>query len=383
MKGLLDRGHQVRYLVQDAGPSENYTVLVPRRIPYSSFFLLIERFLYGVLKYKISRPDFGFPQLVRFYREIKYFDPDVVIIKRGRVYSQAARIVGSLLRKPIVMYHQNRMIEEDEKLSMLRSVVRLVLRPRVGFTPASGVFDGDIPVRCGHTYYVPLVCEPSQLKRVRSYEQGGRVKILSIGKYQDLAKKRHDLLIRAVHTLLEKGYDLSITFVGSGHEQDSRLKRLTALCNELYMGSRVIFRLNIPHEQMNEIYAAHDLFVLPSRWEGYGYSVLEAMANGLPVIASNRNGSSDCIDTGVNGYIFESDNLESLTNAIENIIKDHETLEKMGAASREIVKSRYSPTVYHDRLMHLLKAEFGLSDASRNVSAEGLARPRVEGKVEV
>jgi glycosyltransferase involved in cell wall biosynthesis len=189
--------------------------------------------------------------------------------------------------------------------------------------------------------------------------------------------------MQAVHGLVRKGYDLSLTFVGAGRAEDARLTYLTKLARELDLESRVTFKLNIPNEKMNEVYAAHDLFVLPSRWEGYGYSVLEAMANGLPVIASNRAGASDCIDDGVNGHIFESDNLASLTGAIENIVKDHAKLEEMGAASREIAKRRYNPDVYHDRLMHLLKEEFGLTDAAPIVSSERLARPRVEGEVEV
>jgi glycosyltransferase involved in cell wall biosynthesis len=260
---------------------------------------------------------------------------------------------------------------------------KLAIRPRVDFTPTSGMLSGEKPLKCGNTYYIPLVVEPSSLERLKGYRQDGTVRILAVGKYQNLSKKRHDLLMQAVHGLVRKGYDLSLTFVGAGRAEDARLTYLTKLARELDLESRVTFKLNIPNEKMNEVYAAHDLFVLPSRWEGYGYSVLEAMANGLPVIASNRAGASDCIDDGVNGHIFESDNLASLTGAIENIVKDHAKLEEMGAASREIAKRRYNPDVYHDRLMHLLKEEFGLTDAAPIVSSERLARPRVEGEVEV
>jgi glycosyltransferase involved in cell wall biosynthesis len=384
MKSLLAHDHEVRYLVQDVGPSENYTVLVPKRIPYSSFFLLIERILYCAFKYKISRPNFAFPSLSVFFREIKSFDPDVIIVKTARVYPQLATIIGKILRKPVVLCNESPMVAGMKNTLRKQSLLaRLAIRPRVVFTFTSGMLSGEKPLKRGNTYYIPLVVEPSSVERVKTYRQDGTVRIIAVGKYQNLSKKRHDLLMQAVHGLVTKGYDVSLTFVGAGREGDARLEYLKKLARELDLESRVTFRLNIPNEKMNEIYTAHDLFVLPSRWESYGYSVLEAMANGLPVIASNRNGSSDCIDSGINGYIFESDNLASLTTTIENIIKDHDKLEQMGAASREIAKRRYNPDVYHDRLMHLLKAEFGLSDASRSASAEGLARPRVEGEVEV
>jgi glycosyltransferase involved in cell wall biosynthesis len=387
MKSLLAHGHEVQYLVQDVGPSENYTVLVPKRIPYSSFFLLIEGILYRSFKYKISRPDFGFPSLLTFYREIKSFDADVIVVKTSRLYSQLATIIGRILRKPVVLYNQNRMIEvtanKNNSYTLARALSRFALKPTVAFTPVPGILTGEKPLKRGKTYYIPLVIELSSLRRDGAYRRDGVMRIIAVGKYQNLSKKRHDLLIRAVQVLISKGYNLSLTFVGAGREQDVRLKYLKELTRELKVEDRVVFRLNIPNEKMNEAYAAHDLFVLPSRWEGYGYSVLEAMANGLPVIASNLAGASDCIDNGVNGYIFESDNLESLINAIESTIKDHDKLEQMGAASQEIARRRYNPDVYHDRLMHLLKEEFGLTDAAPIVSSERLGRPRVEGEVEV
>jgi glycosyltransferase involved in cell wall biosynthesis len=370
------------------GPSENYSVLTPRRIPYSPLFLFIDRALYGAFKYKISRPNFGFPSFGMFYREIKSFDPDVIIVKTSRLYSQVATVIGKILRKPVVLYHQNRMVEsrqssKEETITIASALSRFALRPHVAFTPASGVLVGEKPLKLKNKYYIPLVVEPSPLERVKLYRRDGAIKIIAVGKYQDMAKKRHDLLMYAFHDLVCKGHNISLTFVGAGREEDVRLKYLRKLARELKVEEHVGFRLNIPNAKMNEVYAAHDLFVLPSRWEGYGYSVLEAMANGLPVIASDRAGASDCIDNGVNGYIFKSDNLESLTSAIESIIKDHDKLEQMGAASREIVKRRYSPNVYHDRLMHLLKEEFGLTGAGRGANAQGLATPRIEGEVEV
>jgi glycosyltransferase involved in cell wall biosynthesis len=281
------------------------------------------------------------------------------------VYPQIATVIGKVLRKPIVLCNENPMVASLKNSSRAAGLLpRLAIRPRVAFTPTSGILSGEKPLKRGNTYYIPLAVELSSLERVKDYRQDGTVKIIAVGKYQNLTKKRHDLLMRAVHGLVCKGYDLSLTFVGAGRAEDARLRYLKDLARELDLESRVAFRLNIPNEKMNEVYAAHDLFVLPSRWESYGYSVLEAMANGLPVITSDRAGASDCIDNGVNGYIFESDNLASLTNAIETIIKDQEKLGKMGEASREIARHRYNPDVYHDRLMHLLRQEFGLTDSA-------------------
>lgn len=76
-----------------------------------------------------------------------------------------------------------------------------------------------------------------------------------------------------------------------------------------------------------------DVFVMPSRWEGFGLSALEAMRASKAVVASNVGGLPELIEDGLNGYLVPPDNAEALFLAMKKIMKSD--IEKMGLASRK------------------------------------------------
>jgi glycosyltransferase involved in cell wall biosynthesis len=91
-----------------------------------------------------------------------------------------------------------------------------------------------------------------------------------------------------------------------------------------------------------EIYACGDIFVLPSLHEPWGLVVNEAMACGLPVIASDRVGSAlDLVDDGMNGYVFHYNDQNALERRLETLVADRELRSAFGRRSRELI-SKYS-----------------------------------------
>ena len=83
------------------------------------------------------------------------------------------------------------------------------------------------------------------------------------------------------------------------------------------MEDRVEVVTDVPHGKMDAYYAAHDLFVLASSREPFGYSVLEAVGWGIPVICSDSTGSSHYVHDGYNGYIFKSNDLNDLVRCLK------------------------------------------------------------------
>lgn len=85
-----------------------------------------------------------------------------------------------------------------------------------------------------------------------------------------------------------------------------------------------------------------DIFFLPSRWEGLPRTVLEAMASGLPVVASCVDGTPEVVKESLTGFLVNPDDIDSYINKLEVLIKDKNLRIKMGKDGREKVKKYFS-----------------------------------------
>lgn len=94
-------------------------------------------------------------------------------------------------------------------------------------------------------------------------------------------------------------------------------------------------------ERLLRLYQSCDLFVLPSLGECFGIATVEAMAAGLPVIASDVGGTADIIEPGRNGWIVPGADGRALSQAIESLLNDGNLRDAMGAQSRSIAEERF------------------------------------------
>jgi glycosyltransferase involved in cell wall biosynthesis len=97
-----------------------------------------------------------------------------------------------------------------------------------------------------------------------------------------------------------------------------------------------------PPEQMPEVYAEGDVFCLPSWWEAMPLSVLEAMACGLPVVATDVGDVSRVVDDGVTGYVVPARSPDALANALRKLLSDPVQRRRMGTAGRRRVEEKFS-----------------------------------------
>lgn len=144
--------------------------------------------------------------------------------------------------------------------------------------------------------------------------------LLLIG--NDWKKKGLDGLLRALADLRELPWKLII--VGN----DERTPYAKVLLH-FEMSHRVIFLA--PSSDVLQFYAATDAYLGPSLEDAYGLPVLEAMACGLPVLASSRAGVSEIIDDGINGIILRDPrNIEQLISALRRLITDPPLCRQLG-----------------------------------------------------
>ena len=135
-------------------------------------------------------------------------------------------------------------------------------------------------------------------------------------------KKGQDLLIKAASQLQGK---VTVDFIGTG----SSLEYLKQLVHQLHCEESVKFLGKQDQRYISSHLADYDLFVQPSRWEGFGLTVAEALAAQIPVLASEGQGPAEVICGNKYGWIFENGNVEDLIHKIEYILKYyHEAIEK-------------------------------------------------------
>ncbi|HEX8100476.1 MAG TPA: glycosyltransferase family 4 protein [Actinomycetota bacterium] len=153
--------------------------------------------------------------------------------------------------------------------------------------------------------------------------------------------------------LLAREYsDLSLTVVGDGPER----RALSLLPDDVE--DRVTMAGMVPHLKLPSYHAAADLFVAPSTGrESFGIVLVEAMAAGLPVIASDIPGYREVVRNGVDGLLVERENPGALADAVRGVLSDSALAERLRAAGRaraerfrwEVVSVEVE-AAYHDAL---------------------------------
>jgi glycosyltransferase involved in cell wall biosynthesis len=124
--------------------------------------------------------------------------------------------------------------------------------------------------------------------------------------------------------------------VGSGPEEQ-RLKRIAQEC-------RVFDRCRFEPAQdsVEHWFRAIDVFVLPSSSEALSNSLMEAMACGCAVIASNVGGNPELVTDGFNGFLFSSGDLESLAHKIRQLVLDKHLRQEFSSNSAATVRERFT-----------------------------------------
>jgi mannosyltransferase len=156
-------------------------------------------------------------------------------------------------------------------------------------------------------------------------------------------QKGVDLLIEAALPLLENFPDFTIVVCGettAGHQkfvQDLKTKISAAGLDD-----RFVFLGKRPFSELPELFRAMHLVAALSRNEGFGLTVLEAMASGVAVLASEAGAWKDIVITGKTGQIVPCDDLQATRNVLENLLGSIPLLEKMGKAGRREVEANYS-----------------------------------------
>ncbi|HVB99879.1 MAG TPA: glycosyltransferase family 4 protein [Candidatus Dormibacteraeota bacterium] len=164
-----------------------------------------------------------------------------------------------------------------------------------------------------------------------------------------------DTVIQAMPQLLPCFPDLFYVIVGDGDGRPG----LEKLVIENGVGERVIFAGECPKQSLRRYYEIADVFVMPSRQEGFGIVFLEAMAAGKPVVASACGGAPEVVRDGEDGYLVEYGDVSALAARLAGLLGDKGLRRRMGEAGRRKTEEQYQFEHFRDRLIAILEAGKG------------------------
>lgn len=166
--------------------------------------------------------------------------------------------------------------------------------------------------------------------------QGTGNRLLYVGRLA--AEKGLPILLKGLPQLLQQCPDLVLTVVGDGADRGF-LENLTA---ELGLANHVNFVGYQSQAKVREHLSQTDIFVLPSFAEGIPVVLMEAMATGLPVVATSIAGISELVESGHNGYLVPAGDSDALTQAIATLIPDAAHRNQLGTAGRQKIEKDFN-----------------------------------------
>jgi glycosyltransferase involved in cell wall biosynthesis len=289
------------------------------------------------------KPKWRLDSLWRFYRLVRRESP--LILHNWLFHAIViSRVVGRLCRVPVILSARhntniggplrekvNRWTSSlDDKVIAISEAVRQAeiqnshIRPEKIITIYNGIPLNRLPTR--------------QEGRARMGEglniPATAIVLTTVARLHP--QKGHADLARLIPGILEKSPDCHFVWIGDGEEKD----KLFALVNQLGIASHVHFtgsRSDIPYWL-----AGTDVFVFPSQWEGLGIALLEAMAAGLPVVATAVGGVREVVVDGQTGFLVPAQDPSSLVNALLQLANDPGLRTRMGQAGQRRVREHFS-----------------------------------------
>jgi glycosyltransferase involved in cell wall biosynthesis len=138
--------------------------------------------------------------------------------------------------------------------------------------------------------------------------------------------KNADRLIEAF-AILKSKYKIPHKLIIAGRDPGGKIKELNGIVESHSMKKEVILTDRLDHEDIVIYFHNADIFVFPSAYEGFGIPVLEAMACGTPIVASDRTAIPEIVDDA--GILVNPDNIEDIAEAVHKVLTDEELRKKL------------------------------------------------------
>ena len=205
-------------------------------------------------------------------------------------------------------------------------------------------------------YFAENVCDPGKIDVVHNgvkvpakpCSPCSRQDVLFLGRLD--ARKSTSGLLRASREVLERFPDTKIVFGGDGEVEKNK-----QLAEELGIADRCEFHGWVTGDEREALFEHAAAYCLPSKNEGMPMSVLEAMARGIPTIATSVGGIPQVIRDGVNGYLMPVDDESKLSGLLCTLMGSEDLRLSIGRAGRSTISGRFNVKRNVDAIVQLYK----------------------------
>lgn len=176
-------------------------------------------------------------------------------------------------------------------------------------------------------------------------KSSNRLLVTTVGNMRRV--KGHDVFIKAAALVIQQYPDVSFSIAGDVLEPEYFVE-LQTLVRTLNLSGQFNFSGGVT--DLRDHLVAADIFVLPSRSEGFSNAIVEAMASSLPVVATAVGGNAEAVEDGLNGYIVPAEDPVALAAAIMQLVSNPSQARAMGEAGHNIVIDRFTTAAMMNKI---------------------------------
>jgi len=270
---------------------------------------------------------------IRIFWLLRTIDPEVVHVQSTYI-TMPALLAKRFLGKPCVVWAQGSdiyhptLLERRLTKSAIKNANAIIALTEHMRTTMQSLHQRDVLVipngidleRFAHLF-------KAEARSELLIEEGKRI-IIFVGRLHPVKGVKY--LIRAMRLITQAAPEARLILLGDGEEQQN----LEALTKELNLENFVTFQGRVSNTETPRFMVASDILVLPSLSEGFPVVVLEAMACGLPIVATDVRGVSEIVADDQNGFTVQPENPEAIADRVLQLLRDEKLRSKIGENNR-------------------------------------------------
>jgi glycosyltransferase involved in cell wall biosynthesis len=171
-------------------------------------------------------------------------------------------------------------------------------------------------------------------------------------------RKNIEDMIETIFLLKEKGLDTILYICGKPEAgQEEYLYKLNNLVEKYNLSNNIFFKGFVSDDELKKMYACADLFLLTSKYEGFGIANTEALSSGTPVVTYDTKAATDFIKNNYNGYVINSNNPKEFSDIISELLNKVNLLKDMSINARKSVEEELNWDLYSEINFNIINQE--------------------------